>query len=143
MTVRRIAVENVKLVYVICASKPFSYENGRSPIVYIGTTKNGISRVSESAAAHAENVLSYHGVSSFEVRIITCTPRKNVKTWTKLERAMIIAFRDKFGEVPLCNGTGTKFEERDEFEYFSRSRINSIIESLTKGGAAEEKEISN
>lgn len=65
-----------------------------------------------------------------EVRIITCGTRQNVKTWVKLERALLLVFRQKYGDIPKCNTMGTKIRESDEFRYFTRARIRSILESL-------------
>ena len=51
-----------KLVYVAKANKPRKYRYGRSAIVYIGTTKAGVKRIADSAAAKAELLLRDHGV---------------------------------------------------------------------------------
>jgi len=99
-----------KLVYVLMADKKIRYPEGRSRIVYVGTTKNGSSRVAESVAWQAEKILRLRGVLSLDARVLTCRPRQNVKTWLVLEKALLIAFREKFGEVPRCNihGKGIK-----------------------------------
>src|SRR4051812_6596732 len=92
--VDRISIGNLKLVYVICADRKLVYPKGRSRIAYIGTTKTGIHRVAQSAANRSDQVLSLPKVDSFQVRIVTCTPRQNVKSWHKLERAMILVFKE-------------------------------------------------
>ena len=143
MTVSRIAIDDYKLVYVLCANKPFHYQNGSSPIVYIGTTSNGIDRFAQSAAGKAEQVFRYNGVTSIDIKIVTCTPRRNVKTWHKLERAMLIVFNEMFGSAPQLNGSGHGMTETDEFELFARSRVESILASLTENGLARGAEISN
>jgi hypothetical protein len=98
--------------------------------VYIGTTKNGANRVAQSAAYWAEPILRGHGVQNFEARIITCRPRQNVKSWVKLERGLLLVFRDTYGEVPKCNTQGKNIIETDEFRYFSRSRLKRVLEDL-------------
>lgn len=129
--VDRISADRMKLVYVILADIKIRYKKGRSRISYIGTTKNGISRIAESAASRAEDIFSRHGIREFEVRVVTCTPRKNVKTWFRLERALLLEFKRLFGEVPFCNGTGHNMREGKEFDLFSRSRIKTILDDLS------------
>ena len=130
MEISRISIGNEKLVYVILADTKLNYPGGRSRVAYIGTTKNGISRVANSVAERAPVVLRLRGVESFEVRIVTCRPRQRVKTWLKLERALLLSFRELYGEVPRCNTHGKNIVERDEFRYFARSRLNRILEDL-------------
>lgn len=142
MVVNRIAVGDLKLCYVLCANRSIPYDTGRSPIIYMGTTRNGIDRVAQSAAAKSW-VLGMHGVTSFEVRIVTCGSRQRIRSWHKLERALLLTFRDKFGTVPICNTVGKNFVETDEFRLFSRSRVSAVIEGLTRSGAADEVEISD
>jgi hypothetical protein len=140
MTMRRVALQHEKLVYVICADRKLRYESGYSMIAYIGTTKNGVSRVAASAAYRASDVLWARGVQSFDVRIVTCRPRQGFKSWRKLERAMILAFRQKFGEPPLCNIQGRQMRLGDEFDRFSFARLSRIIDTLSESGAKSERE---
>jgi hypothetical protein len=143
MAVNRISIGDLKLVYVICANKKIKYTSGRSPIAYIGTTKKGIERVAQSVAYRADDILSKHGVNSFEVRIITCGVRRRVRTWRKLERALLLVFKERFGGVPYCNTVGKNFIEGDEFRYFSKRRVMNIIDNLGESGIAPEHVISN
>jgi hypothetical protein len=131
MRVTRVAAGKAKLVYVIVADRKVRYPEGRSRIVYVGTTKNGVSRVAQSAASRTDDILARRGVHSFTVHVVTCRPRQKVKTWVKLERAFLLAFRDRFGAVPGCNSHGKKIRELDEFDYFARSKINRVIEDLS------------
>ena len=131
MYTQRVALGDLKLVYVIIADKKLRYQNGRSKIAYIGTTKKGISRIAGSVAYRADKVLGLHGVRSFDVRVIACRPRQKVKTWLLLERALLLAFRESFGEVPRCNSHGKKIKEVREFEVFSRHRLLTVIEDLS------------
>jgi len=130
MKVTRSAVGNEKLVYVILISKQYKYTWGRSSIVYIGTTKRGVTRISQSVAKKSDRVLKIHGVKEFSVRIITCAGRRKVKTWEKLERALILTFRHKFGSVPLFNDRGKKHKWGDELDYFRQVRLTKILESI-------------
>jgi len=127
--VTRIAIGNQKLVYVLVADRKFKYPFGRSAVAYIGTTKQGIKRVASSAAWWAETILSEYGVRKVSARIITCGRRQNVKTWVKLERALLLEFRREYGDVPVCNSQGRKMIEKDEFSYFSREAVrNRVLE---------------
>lgn len=130
MRVTRVSIGRNKLVYVILASRKFPYAYGKSRIIYIGTTRKGVGRIAGSAAGKADKILAYHGVREFHVRVITCRPRRNVQTWVKLERGLLLAFRERYGEVPYFNKQGRKMRERDEFEYFTRSRLRGILEEL-------------
>lgn len=127
----RVILGNEKLVYVLVAEKKLQYRSGRSSIVYVGTTKNGRARIAQSVATRAARILSFPGVRSFEARIVTCVGRQRVKMWLKLERALLLAFRDLFGEVPRCNLHGAKIRETDEFEYFRKERLRRIVEDIS------------
>lgn len=144
MKVNRISINDLKLVYVICANKKVRYPKGRTPVVYIGTTRNGIARVAASAAFRSEDILLLPGVNSFEVRIVTCSVRQGVRTWRKLERAFLLLFKDKYGSVPYCNtaGVGKNFVETNEFDFFARKRIRDILDNLAETGVAPEHVIS-
>lgn len=127
----RVILENTKLVYVLVADRYLQYPWGRSRIAYIGTTKNGGNRVAASVATKASDILSSHGVLAFEARIITCRPRQRVKMWRKLERALLLEFRSRFGEVPRCNSQGKGFTESGEFDLFSRERVRKVVLALS------------
>jgi hypothetical protein len=127
----RVSAGKSKLVYVLIADKRLKYPNGKSRIAYIGTTKKGISRISQSVAARADEILSLHGVRSFHARIVICTPRQHVKTWLKLERALLVIFRELFGDVPRCNSHGSKMKETDVFRYFARTAVTNVIGELS------------
>ena len=131
LRITRTAIQTDKLVYILVGDKKVKYKKGRSKIFYIGTTRTGAGRVAGSAAKRAADILQRPGVKSLEARIVTCKPRQRVKMWHKLERAMLLAFREKFGEVPKCNSRGKKMKKTDEFDYFSRAKINSIIGDLS------------
>jgi len=130
MSVRRTDLRSDRLVYVIVAQRPQRYRYKSSRIVYIGTTKKGLRRIAVSAAHRADQVLQLRGVREFEVRVVTCQARQNVKTWQKLERALLLRFREKHGDVPMCNQQGTRMQERDEFAYFRRERLDAVLSGL-------------
>lgn len=125
----RVSIGKNKLVYVLIADKRLKYKKGKR-IAYIGTTSKGVARVAQSVAFRADDILSLHGVRSFHARVVTCRPRRNVRTWVKLERALLLVFRELLGEVPRCNSHGTKMRETDEFRYFARRGVRGILEEL-------------
>ena len=127
----RVTIGKEKLVYILVTDKWLRYPNGKSRIAYIGTTEKGLSRVSQSVAFRADDILALHGVRQFHARIVTCKPRQHVKTWLKLERALLIEFREIYGEVPYCNSHGSKMRETDEFSYFNRSGVTNVINELS------------
>lgn len=122
ITVDRVSIGKLKLSYVICADKKLHYEKGRSRIAYIGTTKNGIDRFAQSAAGRSDDIFDLWGVERFTVHVVTCTPRQKVKSWHKLERALLLTFKDKFGEIPRANiqGKNKNYVWRDEKGCFQR-----------------------
>jgi hypothetical protein len=127
----RVTIGKKKLVYVLVTDKRLKYPKGKSRIAYFGTTKTGVSRVAESVAVRADRILGLHGVWTFHARIVTCGCRRHVATWKKLERALLIRFRKKFGKVPECNLQGKGMKETDEFRYFRRARIDNVIDELS------------
>jgi hypothetical protein len=131
LSAKQVLSDKEKLVYILVADKKLKYPSGRSRIAYIGTTKKGGSRVAQSVATRAPAIFRLHGVRGFDARIVTCKPRQRVRMWRKLERALLLAFREEFGLVPKCNIQGKGTVEKDEFQYFARPRIKRIIEDVS------------
>lgn len=131
LTATRVSIGKSRLVYVLIADKRLRYSAGKSRIVYIGTTRRGLGRVAGSVAHRANDILALRGVTSFHARLVTCQPRRNVSTWLTLERALLLTFKEKFGEVPKFNSHGKKMRERDEFRYFRKRGIVSLVEELS------------
>lgn len=126
----RVVLGNLKLVYVLVTDKRLKYPTGKSRVAYIGTTKNGVARIAQSVATRSDSILKLVGVKTFRARVVTCRPRQKVKIWHKLERALLIAFRDAYGAVPVCNSKGKKMKETNEFALFARARINEVLADL-------------
>jgi len=130
MTVTRVSVRHLRLCYIITTNKVITYPRGRSKVVYIGTTRHGVDRLASSAATRAASILGSHGITHFEVHVVTCAARQHVRTWWKLERALLISFKQRFGRTPLVNSYGRSFRESNEFHYFARSRIRAVLEDI-------------
>jgi hypothetical protein len=131
LTATRVSIGKKKLAYVLVADRRLRYLKGRSCVAYIGTTRKGVSRIARSVARRANDILALRGVRSFHARVITCPPRRNVSTWLKLERALLIGFKEKFGEIPKCNSHGNSMKETDEFRYFRRRGVLRVLDDLS------------
>ncbi len=128
ISITRSATRKRKLVYIAQANKLHHYRHGRSAIVYIGTTEKGASRIAKSAANKAHEFLTEHGLKTLRLFVVTYTPIQGVKTWRKLERALILTFRCLYGDPPVGNTQGTKFRWDDEKDYFKVSSFEKTIE---------------
>ncbi|MGD0596124.1 MAG: hypothetical protein ABSA64_01210 [Sedimentisphaerales bacterium] len=130
--INRTAFKDTRLVYVARANRKLRYKLARSRIVYIGTTRVGANRIAVSAAKKGEELLSNYGVKHLEFNIVVCGRLQGVETWRKLERALIIRFRELYSDPPKANKTGEKMRWKDERQYFSLSRLDKIIAELSK-----------
>ena len=106
--INRTAFHDNKLVYVARTNKMNRYPWGRSRIAYIGTTKKGARRIASSAAVRGEDLLYEYGIKHLEFNVVTCGKVPGVETWRKLERALLIRFKERYGAIPKANKTGTK-----------------------------------
>ena len=131
LVARRVIIGADKLVYVLVADRAINYSKGRSRIVYVGTTKKGGSRIAQSVATRSAQILRLHGVIEFEARVLTRKPRQRLRMWVRLERAILLVFRECFGEIPKCNKHGKQIIEGKEFELFSRARIQRVVKELS------------
>jgi hypothetical protein len=69
ITVYRRALKHRKLVYILAARKPLRYKDGRSRILYIGTTKKGIGQIAASVAHRSKTILKQRGVRALDVHM--------------------------------------------------------------------------
>lgn len=118
------------LVYVLRQNRLHQYPEGRSRVIYIGTTHRGIDRILASLAYRTRQVVKKHGVKAIDVQLVTCTPRQNVRSWRKLENAFLLKFKDLYGDIPYCNANGHGLREVDEFALFSEATIGARLREL-------------
>jgi hypothetical protein len=112
LTVTRSPQWNDKMVYILAANKYFKYQNGRSRIIYIGTTRKGAGRPATSAVNKASQAFGkLHGVKTIEVHIATCRPRRNLQTWKFLEAALLDTFLNRYFQLPKYNKARPKLKE--------------------------------
>ena len=128
LTLSRVTTSQPTLVYVLSTNKSLKYKYGRSRIAYISTTKRGLKRIAESVADKADSMLYRHGITKLTANFISCRGRRGARLWRKLERALIISFRERYGEVPRYNKHGKGWQWDDEGNYFSLIALRSMIE---------------
>ena len=129
--VNRVAIKDQNLVYVLVIDKQIQYTYKKSRIIYIGKTGNGIKRIAESIAYISPDALKKHGVRQVSARIFTCSSRPEINTQTKLEKALLLSFREITGDVPEGNTQGKGIPETDEFNnYFARDRVRKLLEEI-------------
>jgi hypothetical protein len=101
------------MVYILAANRYFKYQNGRSRIIYIGTTKKGAGRPAASAVNKASQAFGkLHGVKTIEVHLATCRPRKSTPTWKHLECALLDTFFNRYFQLPKYNKVRPKLKKR-------------------------------
>lgn len=119
------------LVYIAKADRHLKYNLGKSRIAYIGTTSVGVERIAMSAAKKAQQLLHLPGFKKLSFFIVTCSSRQRVQTWKKLESGLIHAFKHMYGEIPKCNTQGKNKKLTDEHDYFTRSRLETVIKDYS------------
>ena len=65
-----------------------------------------------------------------EFYVVTCDKVPGVETWRKLERALLIKFKEKYGAIPKANRVGTKMRWKDELKYFRTEKLDRILEEM-------------
>lgn len=130
IVINRTAFRDNKLVYVARTNKTNRYPLGRSRIAYIGTTKKGARRIASSAATRGADLLYEYGIKHLELSVVTCSKVQSVETWRKLERALIIRFRELYGRIPRANNAGARMRWKDELRYFRIEKLDELLHEL-------------
>lgn len=132
LTITRIGFQADDLVYIAKANKCIRYPSGqRSAIAYIGTTKKGVSRIASSAVWKARDILATHGITHLEFYVVTAQPKPRAKVPRKLERALLMRFRERFGSVPVGNNHGKRLMWLDELEYFAYRKLDKVLDQYS------------
>ncbi len=123
-----------RLVYILVANRPIRYGRDYSRIVYVGTTEQGIRRIAGSASRRVTQALEQlHGIKRLDAFVIWTSPKtgpqtkRGRKVWYVLERALLLAFKEKYGTQPKLNVQGKRMKEGQEFEVFSREAVERFI----------------
>ena len=138
LVVTRSAIGTKKLVYVLVANKKVSYPQGKSSIVYIGTTTKGLARVAASAAYRALSVLRQKGIKQLSAYILTYKGIPGLKdTHKHLERAALAIFKLNYGHIPSANKQGGSiWHAQKSFKYFRHSIILKKLRQFEELDAA-------
>jgi hypothetical protein len=126
LVVDRAAIKAMHLVYLLVADKPQRYPWRKSPILYVGTTANGVGRIAGSAAHRAEDIFAQYGTRRFVARVVTCQRRAGMPTWKVLEKDLIRRFKAHHGEVPLLN-EWKNLNPHHLSGYFSERKLDKIL----------------
>jgi|APFre7841882654_1041346.scaffolds.fasta_scaffold13459_4 hypothetical protein len=139
LVVTRSAIETKKLVYVLVANKQVSYPQGKSSIIYIGTTKEGLRRVAASAAYKALSVLKHKGIKTLSAYILTYKGIPGLKdTHKHLERAALAIFKLKYGDIPLANKQGGNiWHAHKSVNFFGQRTLLKKLQRFEELNAAE------
>ncbi len=127
ISITRRAFEKKKLVYLARANRRLKYPWGKSRIVYIGTTEVGAGRIASSAVWKGADLLFDRGVKHLDLHVVACRRIQNVESWKKLEKALLIKFRERFGAVPRANTRGKFMHWDDEKNYFADKKLEEVI----------------
>ncbi len=130
ITITRTAYAAAELVYIAYANQPIRYEHGDSRIADIGATKNGVWRVASSAAGRAEELFTRRGVHTLEFYLVAAPRKGKHATYRKLERALLLRFRERYGSIPCANKQGKRLRWRAGDNVFTQASINTIIEDF-------------
>jgi hypothetical protein len=124
----------LRAVYFQVADRPIPYKHGKNRIIYVGSTQATSSRSLTSLADVVPYRSRIPGLHRIEVHIIECELRQGVKSWRVLERACLIIFRERYGELPWLNSQGSKMEPGTEFKLLDRSQVRRLIRGYEGSG---------
>ena len=128
MTVHRRIIKKTKLVYLLVGPRPIKYRDGKSRIVYIGTTSKGAKRIASSIAHRAGEVLETRGFRNMDAYVVSCGAMPGLKSWRYLEKALLAEFRSCYHELPRCNKQGKKLRWNDKLDrFFHRKAVNKVL----------------
>jgi hypothetical protein len=119
-----------RVVYLLTTNKPYRYTYARSRIAYIGTSKNGASRVAQSAVYKGKPFLEVYGINTLSAYVITVPGKQNVKNWKRLESALLLAFRREYGEKPRANKQQPRGKPESIFKDFKERSLVEILRSV-------------
>jgi hypothetical protein len=117
-----------RMVYILVAKKPLKYENGKSRIIYIGTTGKGTRRPATSAVDKASEAFGeLHGVREIDAYIVTSGGRKAVRTWEHLESSLLAIFLGRYLELPHYNKKRGSIRYSEDVTMFKRKTLDKIL----------------
>ena len=132
LTVDRSRMWKDRLVYILVANKKFKYKSGRrTHVLYIGTTGKGARRPAVSAVAKAMATFGdRRGVKQIGVYLVNSGSRRNVRSWQKLESALLALFCQRYYELPIENKKHGEYVNEEDIQYFRRENLLRILRLL-------------
>lgn len=132
LTVDRSRMWKKRLVYVLVANRRFKYPSGRRTyVLYIGTTGKGARRPAASAVEKAMAIFGdVRGVKQIGVYLLNSGSRRNVRTWEKLESALLAAFWQRYFSLPRENKRRGEYVNEEDIRYFRRDNLVNILRKL-------------
>ena len=134
LTAQVVGANYDELVYLLVANRPHAYPKESSRIVYIGTTSAGMWRISSSASEKIyKGQERLRGFKRLDAYVIWSRTRRGPQTYRGrpifkiLERAALLVFRNRYGQIPILNRQGSGIMPEFEFEVFSETRVKTII----------------
>ena len=118
-----------KIVYLLTVNRPHRYSRGSSHIVYIGTSKNGVSRVAASSASKGRTYLESHGIKKLSAYVVPVPLKPNVRMWEELESALLLAFLREYGDKPEANKQLPRGSSQKIFKYFKERDVLQILKA--------------
>jgi hypothetical protein len=116
------------MVYILTAKKPLKYPNGRSRIIYIGTTGKGTRRPATSAVDKASEAFGeLRGVREIEAYIVTSGTRRAVRTWEHLESSLLAIFLGRYLQLPKYNKKRGSIRYAEDVTLFKRKTLEQIL----------------
>lgn len=80
-------------------------------------------------AYKAVDLLGMRGIKSLEVCLVVCPPRPGARSWARLERDLLITFKNEFGAVPIGNTSGKNFTPDKLSKSFQYSRLVKVLKA--------------
>jgi hypothetical protein len=135
LTVLRSSRWKQRMVYILAANKSYKYKSGeRSHIIYIGTTGKGAHRPATSAVDKASEAFKdLRGVKEIRVHIASCRGRKAMRTWEKLESALLATFRQLHFDLPIYNKKKGADKRVGDIRHFRHKALEKVILQFSDG----------
>ena len=68
---------------------------------------------------------------TLEFYVVVSAAVQGLKTWRLLERALLLRFRERFGEPPKGNTQGKKMKWKDELIYLTYEKLDKVLDAYS------------
>jgi hypothetical protein len=115
-------------VYFFVGDRAYNYEEGDSPILYIGETRNQLSRPLTSLAERGARILKKAPrIRTLSVKYVETGRRPRANISEELENAFLFEFEKIHGEKPIGNEQGGHYDKVAYRKWFNRETVHDII----------------